>query len=378
VGQVVNLRPIGKRPPGKLSTVPGGAVWWTAFTLAAFLFADAAIFRSGWYDRYLEPDSSAGTPALRLFWLAHMPPLKVPDVMVVGDSRIAEGFSVRTASAAIGGKFHFENFGMGGSNPRIWYYVLRDADPQRNRFAAIAIMVTPYSDEDGTFDDQNTIGDLNYSIAELRAGDCLDFARSFDVPDLQRRAFIGCLFKGATLRRDVQAFLANVRARLRKSRDWRDHGLGYEENYGGKAEDLSGLSADWTQRTIHYPPGVDANQISTVRDFVMPEHQPQTGALTRYRKLWLGRILDLYKNSGTRIIFFELPRAPLPIPQAAIPPRFIDSVRGVRNVTVLPPATFRDLERPDIFADGLHLNHLGRPIFSTHLAEQIDAVLGGR
>jgi hypothetical protein len=350
----------------------------TAIALAAFLFADAAIFRAGWYNRYLEPDSSAGTPTLRLFWLAHMPPIHVPDIMVIGDSRIAEGFSVRAASAAVGEKFHFENFGMGGSTPRVWYYVLRDADPGRNRFAAIAIMVTPYSDEDGIFDWQNTIGDLSYSIAELRAGDCLDFARSFDLPDLQRRAFVGCVFKGATLRRDVQAFLASPRARLRKTRDWRDHGLGYEEGYGGKAEDLSGLSADWTQRTIHYPPGVDANQIATVRDFVMPERQPQTGALTRYRQLWLGRILDLYKNSSTRIIFFELPRAPLPIPQAAIPPRFIDSVQGRRNVTVLPPSTFRDLEHPDIFADGLHLNRIGRPIFSAHLAEQIDAILGVR
>ncbi len=163
-----------------------------------------------------------------------------------------------------------------------------------------------------------------------------------------------------------------------RRKDWREHGLGYEENYGGKSEDLSGLSADWTARTIHYPPGVDANQISTVRDFVMPEHQPQTGALTRYRNLWLGRILDLYKNSTTRIIFFELPRAPLPIPQAVIPARFIDSVRGRPNLTILPPATFRDLEHPDIFADGLHLNHLGRPIFSDHLAKQIDAALGGR
>ena len=170
MGQVVNLRPIGNRPPETSSTLPGRAVLWTALALAAFLFADAAIFRSGWYNRYLEPDSYAGTPALRLYWLAHMPPLKVPDVMVVGDSRIAEGFSVRAASAAVDGKFHFENFGMGGSNPRIWYYVLRDADPQRNRFAAIAIMVTPYSDEDGTFDEQNTIADLSYSIAELRAG----------------------------------------------------------------------------------------------------------------------------------------------------------------------------------------------------------------
>jgi lysophospholipase L1-like esterase len=119
-------------------------------------------------------------------------------------------------------------------------------------------------------------------------------------------------------------------------------------------------------------------QITTIKNFVMPVRAPQTGALTRYRKLWLGRILDLYKDSATRMIFFELPRAPVPIPQAPTPPRFIDSVRGRPNVTVLPAATFRDLERPEIFADGLHLNHAGRPIFSARLAEQIAAVPEGR
>jgi hypothetical protein len=369
VGQISDL-------PSALSRLKQ-SVWWTALTLAAFLLADAAIFRSGWYDRYLEPDSSAGTAELRLFWLWNSPPPRVPDVMVVGDSRIAEGFSARVAAQAASGKFHFENFGLAGSDPRVWYYVLRDADPQRDRFAAIAITVAPYSDEDGDPDWQSHLTDVNYSIGRLRLVDCWDFARSFPVPDLERQALVGCLFPGATLRRDVRALLANVRARLRKAKDWRKNGLGYEEGYEGKAEDVGGLSADWTLRTIHFPPGLNSEQISTIQDFVMPEPAPQTGALTEYRKLWLGRILDLYKNSATSIIFFELPRAPIPIPEARIPPRFIDSVRGRPNVTVLPATTFRDLERPEVFADGLHLNRLGRPIFSARLAEQVAAVLGG-
>jgi hypothetical protein len=138
------------------------------------------------------------------------------------------------------------------------------------------------------------------------------------------------------------------------------------------------LSADWTLNTIHFPPGMNSEQISSIQDFVMPEPAAQTGALTAYRKLWLGRILDLYKDSSTRIIFFELPRAPIPIPEARIPPRFIDSMRGRPNVTVLPATTFRDLERPEIFADGLHLNHAGRPIFSARLAERVAAVSEGR
>ena len=51
----------------------------------------------------------------------------------------------------------------------------------------------------------------------------------------------------------------------------------------------------------------------------MPAPAPQTGETTRYRELWLGRILDLYKDSPTQIIFFELPRAPLPRPEDRVP-----------------------------------------------------------
>jgi hypothetical protein len=346
--------------------------------VSLFLAADAAIFRLGWYNKYLEPQSSAGTAELHLFWLRHQPRPKNPDVMVVGDSRIAEGFSPWIASHAIGGKIHFESFGMPGATPRVWYYVLRDADPKRDRFAAIAFPVTPYSDEDQREDLQNTIADLNYSIGRLNLRDCPDFARSFNDPDLCRRALTGCLFPGTTLRRDLREFLADIPGRIARARDFRNNGPAYLEAYGGKLENVAGLSADWKRRILYFPPGLTPLQIETIRKFVMPPPVPQTGALTRYRKLWFGRILDLYRNSATRIIFFELPRAPVPLPETEVAPRFIESVAGRSGVSVLPAATFRDLERPEIFADGLHLNHAGRPLFSARLATRIAAVLAKR
>ena len=35
-----------------------------------------------------------------------------------------------------------------------------------------------------------------------------------------------------------------------------------------------------------------------------------------------------------------------------------------------------DLERPEYFADGLHLNRDGRPIFTVRLAQRVDSILG--
>ena len=88
------------------------------------------------------------------------------------------------------------------------------------------------------------------------------------------------------------------------------------------------------------------------------------GETTRYRKLWLGRILDLYKDSPTRIIFLELPRAPLPKPEGPQPAAFLQSALRRPNVSALPMGTFRDLERPEVFFDGLHLNRIGRGLFT--------------
>src|SRR4051812_47631123 len=43
---------------------------WTIGTLVLFLIAESAIFRLGWYNKYLEPDSSAGQVESYLFWLS--------------------------------------------------------------------------------------------------------------------------------------------------------------------------------------------------------------------------------------------------------------------------------------------------------------------
>lgn len=344
-------------------------------TLAAWAAAEGALFHSGWYNKYIEPDSSAGQVEYHLFWLRRTPAPKVPDVLVVGDSRIAEGFSSLTAQSAIGNKLHFTNFGMPGSYPRVWYYTIRDADPQRNRFAAIVLALGQYSDQDREAPPQRVISDLSYLAGRLRLSDCGEFARSYEDYEAGRQALTGCILRGVVLRPDILSFLGNIRKRLAHAKDWRNNGDGYIAGYGGKPEDVIGLSADWTARTVHYPPGLDETRTGSIKYTVMPEPSPQTGDETRYRTQWLGGIVDLYKNSATRIVFMELPRAPLPVPEAATPPRFIDAVSRRPQVAVLPEGTFRDLERPDVFADGMHLNHVGRPIFSQRLAERVSAIL---
>jgi hypothetical protein len=378
--EVPPVREPKKRPAVRPKMPPTlqQAVAWSLLSLLAFFLVDAAIFRSGWYYNYLEPDSTTAQLELQLFWLRHTLPGKMPEAAVVGDSRIAEGFGARKAGAATGDKIQFWNLGVSGSNPRAWYYLLRDGDPTRRRFRAITLGIDHYSDQDAGYDVANSVADLHYLIGRLGVTDCMDFAQSFPLPELHRPMLTGCLFKAVTLRRDVQGLLADPKKRFAAAKDWRNQGHNYIDGYEGKPEDLSGLTVDFEKRTLHFPEGVKEWQSSTALAMILPGEFPQTGELTAYRKRWLGRILDLYRDSPTRIIFLELPRGPVPTPERKAPERFVDSVRNRPRLTILPKETFRDLERPEVFSDGLHLNHLGRPIFSERLGKKMAEIVGIR
>lgn len=353
------------------------AVIWSILTLVAFFATEAAIFRSGFYLRYLEPDSSAGTVESYLHWLHRDQPSGHPEIMVMGDSRIAEGFSARAASKAQG-QFRFWNFGIGGTSPRDWYYMLRDADPDRHRFAAIVIGLDHYADRDAGDDLSNRLLDENYLIGRLRLSDCPEFSRSFGDVTLRYAIWRGCILKGIALRRDVQEFLINRKDRLKRSRDYLDHGLGYIDGYGGKTESLDGLSVDWETRAITFPPDTKDWQRNSVKASLTPDPFPQSGTMTRYRQAWFGKILSRYAGSGTRIILLENPRGPLPTSDAGMPATFIGSIRNTPGVTILSDQTFRDLEQPTLFADGAHLNQAGRPIYSERLAGKVSLILAGR
>jgi hypothetical protein len=362
-----NSRLLYHREIGARNVISG--VLWIVLALASFFVADSLLFRAGWYTKFLEPDSSAGTLESSLHWLRAAPASAQPEVLVVGDSRIAEGFSAPGANTAAGGRFRFWNFGVSGATPRVWYYSLRAADPTRHRFAAIAFALDTYSDDDwfAEFDRRTT--DQSYLVMELGLRDCFGFAESMHDAPLGLHAFFGCLFRGMLLRDDVQAFLANPRARLSHAADWRANGPGYAAAYSGQPTNLTGMSIDWGARTIHFPDRIPQTIRDNVKRFDMREPVPQTGEVARYRRRWLGGILEDYRNSPTRLVFFQLPRAPLVDPAENQPHNtgFVTSAARSPHVEILPAETFTDLERPELFFDGLHLNRDGRAIFSQRL-----------
>ncbi len=350
---------------GSSATLRGGV--WLLIAFCSFFSVDTVLFRAGWYQAYLEPDSTTGSLEYRLYWLAHSKRPAVPEVLAIGDSRMAEGFSTRVANAETARQMHFWNLGLGGTTPRVWYYLLRDADPTRRRFASVVVGLDDYSDADwfASFEDRAT--DQNYLAMRLGLADCPGFAWSMHKVTAGLSAFFGCAFREEILRRDIDAFLANPPDRLTRAADTRARGLIYLSEYEGKTGNLQGMTIDWNARAIHFPDTASEATRENVRKFVTKSPVPQTGALARYRKQWLGAILNLYRNSPTRVIFLQMPRAPV-----------VDPAQGSHALTidhaiVLPAATFEDLERPELFADGLHLNSAGRAIFSRRMAKVVAA-----
>src|SRR5258706_5880766 len=220
--------------------------------------------------------------------------------------------------------------------------------------------------------------DLHYLIAGLRFSDLLEFSNSYRGPLLKLQAARGILFKGFVYKADFQDFLLNPAARLKYvDLAWRDSHDWYY-NFAATNHDMTGVVIDWDKRTIEVPPGVsDAQKAGYEGRFLHPR-APDQGRRSAYLKYWFGKIYERYRGSGTRIIFFRLPRGPFVRPdQPPLQPH--SSVRDLaaRPGVILSPEHFFDsLEKPEWFMDQTHFNGPGSALFSRMLGRHVRELLG--
>jgi hypothetical protein len=293
-------------------------------------------------------------------------------VLAFGDSRM--GFLPRQATEV--GAPHGVEFGsmaVLGTSPRCWFYELRDLDPDARRYAAIVLPVEDYGDEDRAVNPDDAIADLHYAIARLRLADTLDFAFSYPSWRSRWEAFRGSLLKSAVYKGDLQAYLLDPAARRRKVRSFRSDYANSLRVFQGTAANVDGLRVDWASGEITYPPGATPMEKQTLYSVLLRQPAPQTGRLAAYRRLWFGRIIDRYRGTRTRVIFFRLPRGPVVRPTPLVVPR-TSSIREFAarpNVVLLDELAFEGLERTDCFVDPLHMNAKGMSLVSRLLAVRV-------
>lgn len=323
---------------------------------------DAAVFRTGWYQHVLEPQSFAGTFARAVRNERQRPVDGRKEILVAGDSR-SLAIRPRIAEELTGRReFAFATVAVPGSSPRGWYYLLRDVDPEARRYTAILFGVEDYDDEDSAEEPAERLLDLQMAVGSLRLTDLFDFPFTFRGAQNERQAFLGCLLKGFAYKKDLQGFLAHPKHRWNDAAIYRERSVREDWNATGPISNLAGLKVDWAARKLTFPPGVDPLTRELLQRQVDHPSYPQTGLNAQFRRQWLTRIADRYRNSPTVLLFLRLPRSPIPRPEALAP----NTQRGVlrelaqrRNVMLADERVFESLESPELFHDQFHLNAEG-------------------
>ena len=350
-------------------------LWVLVFSLAGLVAFDFAVFHSGFYTRYLNPDGTAGNLEDWLAWELQRSKDDPNQIALIGDSRMA--VIPRLANESETG-YSYGSLAVAGTSPRAWYYMLRAADPLATRYRAIVIVIDTFDDTDTWEQMSNRELDLSYLAGRLELRDLLDFPASFSDPELQRRAARGILFRGLLLQADVQDFLANPLARLKYADEARRYGLDWHYTFVGSDASLDGLEVDWEHRKLHIPPDVPEGPIAGLQRFLVEPLPPQTGLRHKYRVQWLGKIYEHYRDSDTKLIFVRAARAPWIRPDLppANPESAIRELAQHPNVYLLDEHLSDEFEMPELFHDEIHLNETGSRLFTEKVVDAVAEAMG--
>jgi hypothetical protein len=352
--------------------------WYSSLFLYGLAIAgvfalDALAFRSDAYRRYLEPESYAGQVEQMLRRASGTKP---GAVLVLGDSRMAEGFSAKVANQH--SMRRFVSAAVPGSTPRCWYYFLRWMPPEVRKGATIVIPLDDYADEDGAWDWADRALDNSMLAARLSLSELPEYTLSFRGFRERTSAALTGLFRGSALRQDLQAFLSAPEQRLEKVEAFRTSGVEWAYDYSGNPADLQGLRVDWERRRIAYPDSLPQPQRESIHASLFRTRLPQTGRYREYRLHWFRKISLLARESGARAVFVRVPRGPVPLPAGGGRDDTAVAVLVREGIgSAAPEDYFAALERPEYFFDALHMNQSGRMRFTTELAEYLSSTRKG-
>ena len=336
--------------------------------VAAFVCLDGIVFHSGLYASILAPDSYAGRLEVLTRTERERTASGLKEVLVLGDSRMAEGFSTMVADelGSTAG-FKFVNLTEPASTVSSWYYMLREVDPTAQRYAAI---VVPY----GVGYEPSTADLLRISMAAplLRYGDCFNFPSAFQRWSGRFRAFTACILRGSAYQSDVTNLLEHPIARITSVQRETER-IHSRDVYKGRDYDLVGTSYDPSTGQVTFAPKLTEAQRQAVRKSLIEPSQSDTEYSLKLQREWIPRILNRYSNSSTAIVLTPVPRGPFAeLPgfsrayQSILPSSVIQ-----RTTFSVPEQTFDFLERPEYFFDAFHLNSTGRQRFTETLVSEL-------
>jgi hypothetical protein len=263
-------------------------IWRLGLAAGLFFALDAAAFRTGYYASILEPNSTAGYLQTFLYSERHRAIERPDQVLATGDSRMP--LMARVANSE-GTGYTFATIAVPGTSPRCWYYMLRDVDPARDRYAAIVLPANRYDDRE--YEDQRDRElDIRYLTPLLGLGDLFEFGSSFPTWGNRAYAMASVLFKGAMYQRDFQEFLVNHKWRMKVAEFNHREGGAVRYNAQWDTHSLAGMSVDWRKGTVELPAWMtDPAKRQNTSELLLRDSPPLTAGLTEYRRTWIGKIV---------------------------------------------------------------------------------------
>jgi hypothetical protein len=335
--------------------------------IITFVCVDGIIFHSGLYVSILAPSSYAGRVERITLAEKKRAPSGLKEVLVLGDSRIAEGFSATFASE-LGSPagLKFVSLAEPAASANTWYYMVREVDPTKRRYSAIII---PY----GLGYEPNNADPLRISMTAplLRYEDSFHFASGFQRWSGRFRAFIAGILRGSAYQDDVVDLLAHPIARIKNVRQ-ADRTYSRSE-YKGRDYDLVGTSYDAATGQVTFAPKLTEAQRLAFRKSLIQPSQSETDYSLKLQRDWIPRIINRYADSPTVIVLTPLPRGPfLELGgfskgyESVLPASVIQ-----RTSFSLPRHAFEFLEKPEYYFDAFHLNAKGRQKFTETLVSEL-------
>lgn len=335
--------------------------------IAAFICVDGAIFHTGMYVSILAPGSYAGRVERITMAEKKRNPSGLKEVLVLGDSRIAEGFSATLANElGSGAGLKFVSLAEPAASANTWYYMIREVDPTKRRYSAI---IVPY----GLGYEPNSADPLRISMTAplLRYGDAFHFASGFQRWSGRFRAFAASVLRGSAYQDDVVDLLSHPIARIMNIRQADKPPSGSE--YKGRDYDLVGTSYDASTGQVTFAPKLTEAQKAAFRKSLIQPSQSDTEYSLKLQRDWIPRIMNRYSDSPTAIVLTPLPRGPfLELGgfskgyESILPSSVTD-----RTTFSLPGQTFKFLEKPEYYFDAFHLNAKGRQKFTETLVSEL-------
>jgi hypothetical protein len=340
--------------------------------IVAFICLDAILFHTGLYVSILAPRSYAGRIARITEAERKRAPSGLKEVLILGDSRIAEGFSAALANqlGSVAG-LKFVSLAEPAASANTWYYMVREVDPAARRYSAIVI---PY----GVGYEPKSADALRISMAAplLRYADCFSFASGFQRWTGRFRAFMTCILRGSAYQDDVVDLLSHPLARIRSIQQTGERHSG--SDYRGRDYDLEGTSYDPTTGQVTFASKLTESQRQAFRKSLIQPSQSDTEYSLKLQRDWIPRITSRYSDSPTAIVLTPVPRGPfLKIAGLATESESVLPTTRIRATRFcLPGHTFDFLEKPEYYFDAFHLNAKGRQKFTEALVSELLKRLG--